>query len=86
MSISKEQRLEKLDPVEDENIDYSDIPELNEDFWTNAVIEYPEKKKPVTLRLDADVLEWFKSTGKGYQTRINAILRSFYEGHKRNVS
>ena len=70
----------------DENIDYSDIPELNEDFWANAVIEYPEKKKPVTLRLDADVLEWFKSTGKGYQTRINAILRSFYEGHKRNVS
>ncbi|HEC66712.1 MAG TPA: 3-oxoacyl-ACP synthase [bacterium] len=70
----------------DENIDYSDIPELNEDFWANTVIEYPEKKRPVTSRLDADVLEWFKSTGKGYQTRINAILRSFYEGHKRNVS
>ncbi|KKM22003.1 hypothetical protein LCGC14_1629750 [marine sediment metagenome] len=86
MSSSKEQRLKKLDPVKDENIDYSDIPELNEDFWANAVIEYPEKKKPVTLRLDADVLEWFKSTGKGYQTRINAILRSFYEGHKKNVS
>jgi uncharacterized protein (DUF4415 family) len=86
MSLSNEQRLKKLDPVEDENIDYSDIPELNDDFWANAVIEYPEKKKPVTLRLDADVLEWFKSTGKGYQTRINAILRSFYEGHKRNVS
>ncbi len=86
MSSSKEQRLKKLDPVKDENIDYSDIPELNEGFWANAVIEYPEKKKPVTLRLDADVLEWFKSTGKGYQTRINAILRSFYEGHKKNVS
>jgi len=79
-------KKQKLDPVEDENIDYSDIPKLNEDFWANAVIEYPEKKKPVTLRLDSDVLEWFKSTGKGYQTRINAILRSFYEGHKRNVS
>jgi len=86
MSLSKEQRLKKLDPVEDKNIDYSDIPELNEDFWAHAVIQYPEKKKPVTLRLDSDVLEWFKSTGKGYQTRINAILRSFYEGHKRNVS
>ena len=86
MSLSKEQRLKKLDPVKDDNIDYSEIPELKEDFWANAVIEYPEKKKPVTLRLDSDVLEWFKSTGKGYQTRINAILRSFYEGHKRNVS
>jgi len=86
MNLLKEQRLKKLNTVEDKNIDYSEIPELNEDFWANAVIEYPEKKKPVTLRLDADVLEWFKSTGKGYQTRINAILRSFYEGHKRNVS
>jgi len=86
MSLSKEQRLKKLDSVEDEYIDYSDIAKLNEDFWANAAIEYPKKKKPVTLRLDSDVLEWFKSTGKGYQTRINAILRSFYEGHKRIVS
>ena len=78
--------MKKLDEIKNENIDYSDIPELDEEFWKNAVIEYPEKKKPVTLRLDTDVLEWFKSTGKGYQTKINAILRSFYESHKRNVS
>jgi uncharacterized protein (DUF4415 family) len=86
MSISKEQRLKKLDEIKDKNIDYSDIPELDENFWENAVIEYPEKKKPVTLRLDADVLSWFKSLGKGYQTRINSVLRSFYDAHKRNVS
>ncbi len=61
------------------------IPELDNKFWENAVIKYPEKKKPITLRLDADVLVWFKSIGKGYQTRINAILRTFYESHKRNV-
>ena len=86
MSTSKEQRLKKLDEIKDKNIDYSDIPELDENFWVNAVIEYPEKKKPVTLRLDADVLDWFKSLGKGYQTRINSVLRSFYDAHKRNVS
>ncbi len=85
MSLSKEQRLKKIKSINDEQIDYSDISELDDKFWENAVIEYPEKKKPITLRLDADVLEWFKSMGKGYQTRINAILRTFYESHKRNV-
>lgn len=85
MRLSKEQRLKNIDAVKDENINYSDIPELDEKFWDNATIEYPEKKKPVTLRLDADLLEWFKSMGKGYQTRINAILRSYYDAHKRNV-
>ena len=85
MSLSKEQRLKKIKSIKDKQIDYSDISELDDKFWENAVIEYPEKKKPITLRLDADVLEWFKSMGKGYQTRINAILRTFYESHKRNV-
>ena len=86
MSTSKEQRLKKLDEIKDKNIDYSDIPELDESFWVNAVIEYPERKKPVTLRLDTDVLDWFKSMGKGYQTRINSVLRSFYNAHKRDAS
>ncbi len=85
MSLSKEQRLKKIKSIKDKQIDYSDISELDDKFWENAVIEYPEKKKPITLRLDADVLEWFKSMGKGYQTRINAILRTFYESHKRNA-
>ena len=86
MSLSREQRLKKLDEINDKEIDYSDIPELDDTFWSNAVIAYPEKKKPVTLRLDADVLYWFRSLGKGYQTRINSVLRSFYEAHKKKVS
>ena len=86
MSLSREQRPKKLDEIKDKNIDYPDIPELDNNFWANAVIEYPEKKKPVTLRLDADVLDWFRSLGKGYQTRINSVLRSFYDAHKKNVS
>jgi uncharacterized protein (DUF4415 family) len=86
MSLSREQRLEKFDAIKDKEIDYTDIPELDDTFWANAVIEYPEKKKPVTLRLDADVLDWFRSLGKGYQTRINSVLRSFYEAHKKKIS
>jgi uncharacterized protein (DUF4415 family) len=86
MSLSREQRLKKFDEIKDKEIDYTDIPELDDTFWANAVLEYPEKKKPVTLRLDADVLDWFRSLGKGYQTRINSVLRSFYEAHKKKVS
>ena len=45
--------------------------------WSKAEVRLAPRKKPVTLRLDADLLDWFKSLGKGYQTRINAILRSY---------
>ena len=83
MSSSMQKKPKKIDKIEDRDIDYTDIQELDEKFWENAVIEYPKKKKPITIRLDVDVLEWFKSMGKGYQTKINAILRSYYEAHKK---
>ena len=86
MKESKNQRLKRIEEIAEKKIDYSDIPELNDSFWNNAKIEYPENKKPITLRVDRDILEWFKSTGKGYQTRINAILRSYVEAHKKNAS
>jgi len=67
----------------DEDIDFSDIPELDDAFWQKARIIFPEeRKKQITLRLDADVVEWFKSQGRGYQTRINAVLRAYYEAAK----
>ncbi|MDR2837386.1 MAG: BrnA antitoxin family protein [Azonexus sp.] len=61
----------------DSEIDYSDIPPLTEDFWQNAVRGrfYKPVKRQITARVDADVLDWLKSQGKGYQTRVNAILR-----------
>jgi uncharacterized protein (DUF4415 family) len=64
--------------MEDQDIDTNDIPELGDDFFQNAELRVPVKK-PVTLRLDADVLEWFKAGGKGYQTRINQLLRKYME-------
>jgi len=83
MKESKKHRLEEIEKIQDNEIDYSDIPELDDSFWNNATIVYPENKKPITLRLDTDVLEWFRSTGKGYQTRINAILKSYVKAHKK---
>jgi uncharacterized protein (DUF4415 family) len=64
--------------MDDKDIDTSDIPELDDAFFKNAEIKVPAKQ-PVTLRLDSDVLFWFKSQGQGYQTRINKLLRSYME-------
>ena len=58
-------------------------PSLGPDFWKKARVVYPGgPKKQLTLRLDSDVVAWFKGQGKGYQSRINAVLRSFYEAHR----
>ena len=61
----------------DDDIDFSDIPPLGPDFWKKAVVRMPQKKESLTLRLDHDVLVWFRGTGRGYQTKMNAILRSY---------
>jgi uncharacterized protein (DUF4415 family) len=51
--------------------------------WTNARLVLPPGKELVTLRLDRDVLDWFRKAGKGYQTRINAVLRAYKDAHSR---
>jgi uncharacterized protein (DUF4415 family) len=58
-----------------------DAPPLDLD-WTQARLSLPPAKDVVTLRLDRDVLEWFRAQGKGYQTRINQVLRAFYEARR----
>ncbi len=60
-----------------DEIDYSDIPPLPEEFWNNAVRGrfYKLTKTSTTVRIDSDVLAWLRAQGKGYQSRINAILR-----------
>lgn len=61
----------------DAEIDYSDIPPLDEAFFRTAtLVSWPPGKRQVTVRLDADVLAWLKASGKGYQTRLNYILRA----------
>ncbi len=74
-----------LPDLEDESrSDAPEGPSLGPDFWKQARVVMPEgPKKQLTVRLDADVVAWFKGQGKGYQTRINAVLRSFYEAHRK---
>jgi uncharacterized DUF497 family protein len=70
-------RLEEIQNIPDEAIDTSDIPELDDHFWETAKMVTPISKKAVSLRLDSDVLDWFKSQGKGYQSMINNVLRTY---------
>ncbi|BBP74605.1 hypothetical protein PHLH7_07090 [Pseudomonas sp. Ost2] len=72
---------ERLDKLSDQEIDTSEIPELGEDFFRRAELRVPVKRA-VTIRLDADVLEWFKGQGTGYQTRINQLLRQYMQAHQ----
>lgn len=66
----------------DKDIDTSDIPELGEDFFREAELRVPAKQT-VTIRLDSDVLAWFKEQGAGYQTRINQLLRQYMQAQQR---
>jgi uncharacterized protein (DUF4415 family) len=71
---------ERLRTMKDEDIDTSDIPELTGDFFRKAVL-WPGTKKQITLRLDPDVIDFFKKQGKGYQSVINKVLRKYVEAH-----
>ena len=71
--------LARIDRMRDADIDYSDIPPLDRTFLRKAATPWPPAKRQLTIRLDADVLDWLKGQGKGYQTRINHILRVVME-------
>jgi len=71
-------RLSALAAMPDDQIDYSDAPFRPDAIWKKAVDIAPTKKQ-ITLRIDADVVDFFQQTGKRYQTRINAVLRSYVE-------
>lgn len=83
LSAEKRKQLQKLAARPDREIDFSDIPEIHE-IPSDAVIGkfYRPKKATVTIRLDADVLAWLKTTGAGYQTRINGYLRQLMQQNR----
>ena len=72
--------FKRLRRMRDADIDDSDIPRLDKSFWKNAELTMPLPKDRLTIRVDHDVVEWLKKAGSGYQTRINAILRSYMKG------
>ena len=71
-----------IDALQDKEIDTSEIPEQGNIFFKRAVLRLPEPKTAVTIRLDREVLDWFKAKGPGYQTRINALLRAYMHAHR----
>jgi len=83
--LSKKQarEIKNLATTNDEDIDLSDQPEVRD--WTESMVGkfYRPIKKPLTIRVDADVLAWLKGQGKGYQTRINHLLRNAMQNQNR---
>ena len=71
--------LARVNQMKDSDIDYSDLPALGDEFFEKATVAWPPAKRQLTIRLDADVLNWLKANGRGYQTRINRILRAAME-------
>ncbi len=76
----------RLDALREKDIDLSDTPEITPQMFAKAIVRKGLKpippKSQVTLRVDSDVLDWFKKQGQGYQTRINALLRAYMDAHK----
>ena len=81
-----EAEMQALRELRDEDIDYNDIPPLSSVGWLRVSDLVPaENKKQITLRLDADVIEFFRGTGRRYQSRINAALRDYVNAQKKAV-
>jgi uncharacterized protein (DUF4415 family) len=80
---------ERVDALRDEDIDFSDIPEVTPEMFDRAVVRRdlqplaPAPTKRITLRLDAEVVDWFKAQGRGYQERINSLVRAYMEAKRR---
>jgi uncharacterized protein (DUF4415 family) len=75
--------LKKLEALADDQIDTSEIPEITDAQWARRESGpfYRPVKKSVTIRLDAEVVEWFRAKGRGYQTAMNRVLRDYFSSH-----
>jgi uncharacterized protein (DUF4415 family) len=81
-----EEQMQALRDLRDEDIDLSDIPEQPTTGWRRVSELVPaENKQQITLRLDADVIAFFRGTGRRYQSRINAALRDYVNAQKKAV-
>ena len=87
-ATSKKSRTnwKRVDALKDDDIDRSDIPEVPPQMFARAIVRRGLKPVPrkaqITLRVDSDVLEWFRKQGQGYQTKINALLKAYMDAHK----
>ena len=74
----------RVQALKDREINYSDIPPLDKDFFREAIL-WPGPKKQITLRLDSDVLDFFRKQGRGYQRNINSVLRRYMDAKGNRV-
>jgi uncharacterized protein (DUF4415 family) len=81
MQKQSKNNVKHLKTMSDEEIKLDDIPEQDDEFFKSAQVKLPSKQS-VTIRMDSDVLLWFKKQGRGYQTRINKLLRRYMETHQ----
>ena len=76
----------RIDALQDEDIDFSESREIPPEMFARAIVRRGLKpvrrKEQLTLRIDSDVVEWYRRQGQGYQTKINALLRAYMEAHK----
>lgn len=86
ISSNSQTDWQRLDAMSDEDIDLSDCPEITPELFANATVRRglpaTKNKAQVTLQIDSDVLEWFKSQGRGYETQINTLLREYMKTHQ----
>jgi uncharacterized protein (DUF4415 family) len=81
LTLKLRTELDALASMPECEIDTSEMPEITD--WSGAF--YRPVKKPLSLRIDADVIDWFQRQGQGYQTRMNAVLREYVERHRRRA-
>jgi len=83
MAISRQEQLKILGQMQDSDIDYTDAPATDSDFWQDATLNIPPVKVPVTLRIDPTILAWYKQqVPRGYQTLINTVLKKYMTEHQ----
>ncbi|MDE0705113.1 MAG: BrnA antitoxin family protein [Rhodospirillaceae bacterium] len=73
---------DEIASVDDRDIDFSDIPELDAAFWREAELVRPDRTERITLRVKRSVLDHFRAPGRGYQTRINRVLESYVKAQR----
>ncbi|MBS0287999.1 MAG: BrnA antitoxin family protein [Proteobacteria bacterium] len=73
----------KLHQENDADINYDDISETDAKFWADAHVVMPKHKVHISVRLDEDIVDYFKEEGRGYQSRMNAVLRSYVNSHEK---
>lgn len=82
---ARELTIDELIAMKDEEIDLSDIPEADDEFWNNAQVVMPKPSQQIRFYVDQEVLEWFSKFGHSYQARMNSVLKAYVNAQKQHL-